>query len=56
VNAIVADDELSESEMHYIQLNAELSELWPVINDKKDAPADADDWADKPNKLELLER
>ena len=56
VNAIVADDELSDSEQHYIELNAELSEIWPVITDKKDAPADADDWVDKENKLELLER
>ncbi|MEE9160577.1 MAG: DUF3470 domain-containing protein, partial [Gammaproteobacteria bacterium] len=38
------------------ELNAELSRLWPVINEMKDPPEDADEWRDKPNKLELLER
>jgi len=29
---------------------------WPVINRKKDAPADADEWLGKPGKRDLLER
>ena len=56
VDAIVADDDLEPSEMHYVELNAELSAIWPVITEQKDAPADADDWVGKPNKLELIER
>lgn len=56
VNAIVADDDLAENEQHYIELNTELSAIWPVITEKIPAPDDADEWADKENKLELLER
>ena len=56
VNAIVADDDLEPHEEHYLALNEELSAIWPVITEQKDAPADADDWVDKKNKLELLER
>jgi ferredoxin len=37
-------------------LNAELSKLWGVIVEKKDAPADADDWLGVKDKLHLLER
>jgi len=56
VNAIVADDDLSPDEEHYIELNAELSEIWPVIAEKKPALEDADEWANVENKLEHLER
>ena len=37
-------------------MNAELAEVWPNITEMKDAPPDAEEWAGKPNKLELLER
>ena len=56
VNAIVADDDLEPNEQHYLKLNEELSAIWPVITEKKPAPDDADEWVDKENKLELLER
>jgi len=56
VNAIVADDDLEPNEEFYIELNTELSAIWPVITEKKPAPDDADDWVDKEGKLELLER
>lgn len=56
VNAIVADDDLEPEQKFYIELNAELSEIWPVITEKKPAPTDADDWVEKEGKLELLER
>ncbi len=56
VDAIVAEDELSEEKQFFLKLNAELSLQWPVITVKKDPPPDADDWADKENKIELLER
>ena len=54
--AIVADDKVPPGMEHFVELNAELSKEWPVIAEKKDPPADADDWKDKPGKLELLER
>lgn len=56
VNAIVSDDDLSDKEAFYVELNAELSALWPVITEQKDPLPDADEWAEKSNKLELLER
>ena len=40
----------------FIALNAELSKAWPVLTERKDAPADAKDWEGKPDKLPLLER
>ena len=54
VEAIVPDDEVPPEQQEFIALNAKLAEKWPVIDLKKDAPADADEWANKPNKRELL--
>lgn len=56
VNAIMAEEDLPDNMMHFIELNAELAEQWPVITEQKDPPADADEWRDVPNKLEHLER
>ena len=39
-----------------MDLNSELAEVWPLITEMKDSPADAEEWDGKPNKLELLER
>jgi ferredoxin len=54
--AIFAEDDVPKEQQHFIELNAELAKEWPVINEKKDPPADADEWNGKPNKLEYLER
>jgi ferredoxin len=56
VEAIFADDDVPEDQRDFIELNAALAKDWPGITEKKDAPADADDWQDKPNKRQLLER
>ena len=56
VEAIFADDELPEGMENYIALNEELSREWPVLTEMVDAPADAAEWAGKPDKLKLLER
>jgi ferredoxin len=56
IDAIRSEDDLSPEQESYIALNAELSLEWPVINEMKESPPDADEWAGKPNKLELLER
>jgi ferredoxin len=55
VDAIYAED-LPEGQMQFLELNAELAKEWPVISQKKDAPPDADEWADKLGKLQYLER
>ncbi len=54
--AIFAEDDVPESQRAFVALNAELSQTWPVINRKKDAPPDADEWNGKPDKLKLLDR
>ena len=56
VDAIVADDDLEDNEQHYVALNTELSAIWPVITEQKDPLPDADDWADKKDKMQYLER
>ena len=56
VDAIYSEDELPEDQTVFLELNAELAEVWPNITEMKEAPADAEEWANKPNKLELLER
>ena len=55
-NAIKAEDDLKEHELHFKPLNAELSKLWPVLTERMGAPTDAKDWDGKPDKLKLLER
>ncbi len=56
VDAIYSEDEVPDGQEHFLELNAELAKAWPVITEAKDPPSDADDWKDKPGKLELLER
>lgn len=56
VEAIMSDEDVDEGMQHFIELNAELSREWPVINSMKDAPADADDWKEVKDKLKYLER
>ena len=54
--AIKSEDDLTDDEQHYLELNAELSLKWPVINEMKDPLEDADTWKDKPEKFSQLER
>jgi len=56
VEAIFAEDDVPEEQRDYTELNAELAKIWPSITERKDPPVDADDWKDKPNKRDLLER
>lgn len=56
VEAIYAEDDLPESQQHFIALNAELAKQWNTIVEKQDTSADADDWKDVKDKLHLLER
>jgi ferredoxin len=56
VEAIVSEDEVTESQQEFISLNAELAKLWPVINERKEPPEDADEWKDINDKLNHLER
>ena len=55
-NAIFEEDDLPENQRHFIQLNAELAQSWPVIAIRKEAYPDYEKWDAVENKLELLER
>ena len=55
-NAILAEDDVPEDQKHFLALNKELSKIWPVITERKEAPADSKEWDGTPDKLKLLER
>jgi len=54
--AIFAEEDLPDDQRHFIEINAELAPQWEVISRKVDAMPDADEWKDKPGKLEMLQR
>ena len=56
VNAIFSEDELPPDQEEFLDLNAELAEVWPNIAEKKDALPDELEWREVPNKLKYLER
>jgi ferredoxin len=56
VEAIYAEDELPEDQQGFLALNLELAETWPNITEQKDPLPNSDEWADKKNKLQYLER
>ena len=56
VDAILSEDDLDESQRHFLDLNAELSLAWPVLAEKKDPPPDAEEWEGVEDKLQYLER
>ena len=43
-NAIYPDDELPEDQVHFLELNAELSKKWPIITEVKEPLKEADKW------------
>ncbi|WP_153117287.1 ferredoxin FdxA [Rhodocyclus tenuis] len=54
--AILAEDDVPPAQHSFIALNAELAKQWPTITATQAAPADAEEWNGKPDKLKLLER
>jgi ferredoxin len=54
--AIFAEDDVPAGQEAFIALNAELSANWKPIVERKDPPADADDWRGVKDKLKFLER
>ena len=55
VDAIFHEDDLAPSDHQWIERNAELAEVWPVITDPKVPPPDWQQWKDVPDKLLYLE-
>lgn len=56
IGAIYAEDDLPKDQVAFVGINAELAKVWPVINQKKDPPPDADEWNGVVGKLQYLER
>ena len=56
VDAIYSEDELPPGQEIFLDLNAELSQDWPVITEMKDADPEAEDFRDVKDKIEYLDR
>ncbi len=56
VDAIVSEDDLTDDQRQFLELNAELSKTWPNITAKKDGPPDAKSWEGVEGKLQYLEK
>ena len=50
------EDEVPEDQQEYIELNADLAEVWPNITEKKESLPDAEEWDGVKDKLQYLER
>jgi len=54
VDAIFEEEDLPENQMHFIALNAQLSQNWPVISEPVDPMPDYKEWDGVADKLKLL--
>ena len=55
VNAIVSEDDLTEDQTDFLEINERYASKWPVITSMKPAPEDAKEWEEKANKRDLIE-
>ena len=56
VEAIYNEQDLPEDQIPFLELNAELALIWPDIVEEKEPLPEHELWADKKNKLALLEK
>jgi len=56
IDAIYAEDDLPPDQQEFLELNRELSALWPVITEMKASPPNSDEWRDVKEKRQYLER
>ncbi|MDM8559984.1 ferredoxin FdxA [Candidatus Parabeggiatoa sp. HSG14] len=54
--AIFSEDDLPQEQQHFVQLNADLAQQWPVITERKEPLLNAEQWDGKLDKLKHLER
>ncbi len=54
VEAIFAEDDVPEGQQEFIEINARLAKVWPVITARKEPLPDAEKFNDETNKRELL--
>ncbi len=56
VEAIHTEEDLPQSQLDYIALNAELARQWPTITKTRASPPEADEWAKVQDKKAMLDR
>jgi ferredoxin len=56
VEAIYAQDDVPPDQQDFIELNAQLAAVWPVIDKQKAPPDDVEDWVLVKDKRQYLER
>ena len=56
IEAIMCDEDVPEDMNEFIELNAELSKKWPVINEMKSPPDDVEEWKEQKGKIKWRER
>lgn len=56
IEAIVSEDDITDEQRQFIDLNAELAKKWPNITVKKDGPADGKSWEGVEGKRQYLEK
>ncbi len=54
--AIFAEDDLPADQQPFVEINAELAKIWPVINEQKEPLPDAEEWNGVKGKLRYLEK
>jgi ferredoxin len=54
--AIYAEDEIPEGQEPFLEINAELADVWPNISEQKAPAADAAEWDGVEGKIKYLER
>lgn len=55
VSAIFNEPDLPEIYVSYLALNAELAKTWPLIKEKGEPLADADEWSEVKDKFRYLD-
>ena len=54
VEAIYAEDDVPEDQQEFIEINAKLAKVWPIITARKDPLPDADKYSNETDKRKLL--
>lgn len=52
--AIFSEDDVPEDQQEFIEINARLAKVWPIISEKIDALPEADEYNGNEDKLSLL--
>lgn len=54
VDAIYPGGDVPQNQQHFFEINERLAQKWPVIDEKKDPPEDAEQWENITDKFKHL--